>query len=185
MLFRFITLAKARPNELLYGSAGIGASQHLSMSIFTIMAGVKMNHVPFKGGAPAVVALMGGEIQAILTPIPEVSPHLKSTRLRPLAVSSAKRTTQYPDIPAIGETVKGYDFTAWFGTFVPAGTPRPIVERLSSELGKTLADPDVIAKLSAQGLDTMYMNHEAFAKHLQWDYDRLRDVVKQSGARIE
>lgn len=180
-----ITLAKARPGEVLYGSAGIGASQHLSMSIFTNMAGVKMNHVPFKGGAPAVVALMGGDIQAIMTPIPEVSPHLKSGRLRPIAVSSAKRTTQFPDIPAIGETVPGFDFTAWFGTFVPAGTPRPIVDKLSTELGKAVGDPDTAAKLSAQGLDPMYMNSEAFAKHLKWDYDRLRDVVKQSGARIE
>jgi tripartite-type tricarboxylate transporter receptor subunit TctC len=110
----FIALAKARPGEILYGSAGIGAFQHLSMSVFATTAGIKMNHVPFKGGGPAVVALLGGEIQSILTPIAEVYPHVKSGRLRPIAVSSAERTTQFPKVPAISETLKGYEFTSWF-----------------------------------------------------------------------
>jgi tripartite-type tricarboxylate transporter receptor subunit TctC len=144
-----------------------------------------MNHVPFKGGAPAVVALIGGEIHAILTPVAEVYPYLKSGRVRPIAVSSDKRTTQFPDIPTIGETVKDFEFTSWFGAFVPTGTPRPIIDRLNAEIKKALADPDVASKLSAQTLDTMYMTPEDFAKHLKTDYDRLRQVVKVSGARIE
>ena len=113
----FIALAKARPGEILYGSAGIGAYQHLSMSSLANMAGVKMNHVPFKGGAPAVVALIGGEIHAILTPVAEVYPYLKSGRVRPIAVSSETRTTQFPEIPAIAETVKGFEFISWFAHF--------------------------------------------------------------------
>jgi len=181
----FIALAKARPGEVLYGSAGIGAYQHLSMSVFANMTGVKMIHVPFKGGAPAVVAMMGGEIQAILTPIAELYAHLKSGRVRPIAVSSATRTTQFPEIPAIAETVKGYEFISWFGSFVPAGTLKPIVDRLNAELKKAVADPDVASKLSAQTLDPMYMTPEEFAKHLKSDYDRLKEVVKLSGARIE
>jgi tripartite-type tricarboxylate transporter receptor subunit TctC len=181
----FIALAKARPGELLYGSAGIGAFQHLSMSSLSNMIGVKMTHVPFKGGAPAVVALIGGEIHSILTPVAEVYPYLKSGRVRPIAVSSDKRITQFPEIPTIAETVKGFEFTSWFGAFVPAGTPRPIIDRLNAELKKALADPDVASKLSVQALDPMYMTPEDFAKHLKFDYDRLKDVVKQSGARIE
>src|SRR6185295_15741679 len=113
----FIALAKARPGQILYGSAGIGAFQHLATSVFANMAGIKMNHVPFKGGAPAVIALTGGEIQAIITPIAELYGQIKSERVRPIAVSSETRTTQFPDVPAISETVKGYDFTSWFGAF--------------------------------------------------------------------
>jgi tripartite-type tricarboxylate transporter receptor subunit TctC len=181
----FIALAKARPGQIFYGSAGIGAFQHLSMSSLAVMLGLKMNHVPFKGGAPAVVALMGGEIHSILTPVAEVYPHLKSGRVRPIAVSSEARAAQFPDVPTIGETVKGFEFTSWFGTFVPAGTPKPIIDRLNGEIRKALADPDVAAKLSAQTLDPMWMTPEDFAKHLKVDYDRLKQVVKDSGARIE
>ena len=181
----FIALAKARPGEILYGSAGIGAFQHLSMSVFASMSGIQANHVPFKGGAPAVIALVGGEIQSILTPIAEVFPHVKSGRLRPIAVSSATRTTQFPDIPAIAETVKGYEFTSWFGCLAPAGTPKPIIDKLSAEIKKALANPDVISKLEPQVLDPMYQAPEEFTKHLKAEYDRMREVVKLSGARIE
>lgn len=181
----FIDLAKARPGELLYGSAGIGAGQHLSMSVLVSMAGLKMTHVPFKGGTLAVTAMISGEIQSILTPVAEVFPHLNSGRLRPIAVSSPQRTTQFPNIPAIGETVKGYDWTSWFGAFVPAGTPRPIIDKLNAELKKVMADPNVAAKLSELTLDPMHMSPEQFAKLVQSDYDRLKDVVKMSGARIE
>ena len=181
----FIDLAKTRPGEILYGSAGIGAYQHLSMSVLSNTVGAKMVHVPFKGGAPAVLALMGGEIHAILTPIAEVYPYLKSGRLRPIAVASATRTTQFPDIPAIAETVPGFEFISWFGTFVPAGTPKPIVDKLNAELKKAVEDPDVASKLSAQVLDPMYATAEDFAKLVKSDYDRLEKVVKDSGARIE
>ena len=181
----FIALAKARPGQIVYGSAGIGAFQHLSMSVFATSAGIKMNHVPFKGGGPAVVALVGGEIQSILTPIAEVFPHVKSGRLRPIAVSSATRTTQFPEVPAISETVKGYEFTSWFGCLAPAGTPKPAIDRLSGEIRKALAEREVIAKLEPQVLDPMYQTPEEFSKYLQAEYNRMREVVKLSGARIE
>ena len=181
----FIALAKARPGEVLYGSAGIGAFQHLATSVFANMSGLKMIHVPYKGGTLAVLATMGGEIHAILTVIAELYPHLKSARVRPIAVTSDTRTTQLPQIPTIAETVKGYEFTSWFGVFAPAGTPKPIIDRLSAEINKAVADPDVAPKLSEQVLDPMHSNPEEFAKLLKSEYDRLKQVVKLSGARIE
>lgn len=181
----FIALAKARPGEILYGSAGIGALQHLAMSTFASTIGAKMTHVPYKGGTLAVTGMMGGEIQSILTPIAELYAHLKSARLRPIAVSSESRTTQFPAIPAIAETLKGFEFTSWFGAFAPASTPKPIVDKLNAELRKAVADPSISAKLSEQVLDPLVMTTEAFAKQIQFEYDRLRQVVKLSGARIE
>ncbi len=181
----FIALAKARPGQVFYGSAGNGAYQHLATSVFANMAGIKMTHVPFKGGAPAVLALMGGEIQAIMTPIAELYPYLKPGRVRPVAVSSEKRTTQFPDIPTLSETVPGYEFTSWFGCFAPAGTPQAVVDRLSAEIRKALEDPDVTSKLAPQVLDPLYKNPEEFARHLKAEYDRMKEIVKLSGARIE
>src|SRR5215813_15017492 len=181
----FIALAKTRPGQILYGSAGNGAYQHLATSVFANMSGIRMTHVPFKGGAPAVLALMSGEVQTIITPIAELYPYLKPERVRPIAVSSDKRTTQFPNIPTIAETVKGYEFTSWFGCFAPAGTPKPIVDRLSAEIKKALADHEVTAKLAPQVLDPLYKGPEEFAQHLKAEYDRMREVVKLSGAQIE
>ena len=180
-----IDLAKARPDEIRYGSAGIGALQHLATSVLCKMTGVRMSHVPYKGGGPAVVALMSGEIHMILTPIAEVYTQVKAGRLRPIAVSSATRTKQFPDVPAIAETVKGYEFVSWFGTFAPAGTPKPIIDKLNAEIKKALADPDTAAKLSEQVLDPMYTTPEEFNQLLASEYARLKDVVALSGARLE
>jgi tripartite-type tricarboxylate transporter receptor subunit TctC len=180
-----IALAKARPGEISYGSAGVGAFQHLSTSLLCNMANIKMVHVPYKGGAPAAVATAAGEIQLMHTVISEVLPHIQSRRVRPIAVSSDKRVTQLPELPTIGETVKGFEFTSWFGTFVPAGTPRPIVEKLNAELSKAVADASVASTLSAQALDPMYMTIEDFARTLKADYDKYEHVVKLSGARLD
>ena len=181
----FIALAKARPGEISYGSAGVGAFQHLSTSLFMNMAGIKMVHVPYKGGGPASVAAAAGEIQMILTPVSEVLPHIKSGRLRPIAVSSDTRINPYPELPTIAETVKGFEFTSWMGTFVPAGTPKAIVDRLNAEIKKAVADPGVASNLTSQSLDPMHMTPEEFAKVLRSDYEKYEQVVKLSGARIE
>jgi tripartite-type tricarboxylate transporter receptor subunit TctC len=181
----FIALAKARPGEISYGSAGVGAYQHLAGSLFANMAGVNMVHVPYKGGSLAGVATASGEIQALLTPISEVLPQMKSNRVRSIAVSSEKRVAQYPELPTIGETVKGYEFVSWMGSFVPAGTPRPIVEKLNAELKKAVADPGLIANFSAQSLDPMHTSIEDFARLLKSDYDKYERVVKLSGARVD
>jgi tripartite-type tricarboxylate transporter receptor subunit TctC len=180
-----IVLAKARPGEIMYGTAGPGAFQHLSTSLFANMAGLNLTHVPYKGGAPATAAMASGEVQMMLTPASETVPHIQSRRVRPIAVSSAKRTTQFPEVPTIAETVKGYEFTSWMGTFVPAGTPKPIVDKLNAELKKAVADRDVASKLSALTLDPMHMSVEEFAGLLKFEYEKYESVVKLSGARIE
>jgi tripartite-type tricarboxylate transporter receptor subunit TctC len=180
-----IALAKARPGEISYGSAGVGALQHLSSSLLCNMANVNMVHVPYKGGGPAAVATAGGEIQMLLTPISEVLPHVQSRRVRPIAVSSDQRITQFPDLPTIAETVQGYEFSSWMGSFAPAGTPKAIVDKLNAELKKAVADRDVAANLSSQSLDPMYMTPEEFAKQLKTDYDKFGHVVKLSGARLD
>src|SRR5689334_11490239 len=180
-----IALAKAHPGEISYGSAGIGALQHLSTSLFENMTHVKMVHVPFKGGAPAAIAAASGEIQMMLTPISEVLPHIQSNRLRAIAVSSATRVKQFPNVPTIGETVSGYEFTSWMGTFAPAGTPRPILEKLNVELKKAVEDREVAANLNSQSLDPMYMTLDEYAKQLKTDYDKFGQIVKISGARLD
>ena len=181
----FIALARARPGDISYGSAGVGALQHLSMSLLANTANLKMVHVPYKGGGPAAVATAAGEIQALLTPISEVLPYIKSGRVRPIAVSSDTRVTQLPDVPTIGETIAGYEFSSWMGTFAPAGTPKPIIDKLNAELKKAVSDPDVASNLSAQTLDPMHLTPEEFAKRMRADYDKFGQIVKLLGARLD
>jgi tripartite-type tricarboxylate transporter receptor subunit TctC len=180
-----IALAKARPGEISYGTAGVGALQHLSTSLLCTMTGINLVHVPYKGGGPAAIALAGGEIHMMLTPASEVVPHIQSKRVRPIAVSSATRITQFPELPTIAETVPGYELTSWMGTFAPAGTPKPIIDRLNAELKRAVGDRDVAANLSSQTLDPMHMTPEEFAKQLRADYDKFGQIVKASGARLD
>ena len=181
----FIALAKARPGEVTYGSAGNGSFVHLTMALLASMTGLNMIHVPYKGGGPSGTALVSGETQAMIATIASVLSHVKAGRVRPIAVTSDSRTTQFPEVPAIAETVPGYEFTAWVACFAPAGTPKAIVDKLNMELKKVLADPDVASKLSRQTLDPMHMTPEDFAKRLKSDYDKYEKVVKLSGARID
>ncbi len=180
-----IALAKKRPDEIIYGSAGNGSFVHLTMALFNAMTDTKMVHVPYKGGGPGSIAILTGEVQTYIGTIGSIFPHLKSNRVRPLGVTSDKRTTQFPDVPAIAEAVPGYEFTAWIACFAPKGTPRPIVDKLNAELKKALEHPDVAKNLSNQTLDPMHMTPEQFAQRLKSDYDKYANVIKISGARID
>jgi len=181
----FIALAKKRPGEIVYGSAGNGSYVHLTMALVNSLTNTKMIHVPYKGGGPVNIAIASGEVQAVIGTIASLVPNLKANRVRPLGVTSDKRTTQYPDVPAIAEAIPGYEFTAWVGSFVPKGTPKPIVDKLNEELRKALADPGVASKLIAQTLDPMPMTPEQFAARLKSDYDKYEKVVRESGAKID
>ena len=181
----FIALARKRPGEIVFGSAGSGSYLHLAMGLFNSMTNTRMVHVPYKGGGPVSVAILSGEIQTYIATIGSVYPHLKSQRVRPLGVTSEKRTTQFPEVPAIAEAVPGYEFTAWIGCFAPKGTPRPIIDRLNAELRKALDQPDVAKNLSSQTLDPMPMSPEQFSERLKSDYEKYAKVVKLTGARVE
>lgn len=180
-----IALAKKRPGELVYGSAGSGSYVHLAGALFMNLSGTKMIHVPYKGGGPSTTALISGESQVTIATIGSLFPHLKANRVRPLGVTSDKRTMQFPNVPAIAEFIPGYDFTAWVGSFVPKGTPRPIVDALNAALKKALDDPGVAGKLTAQTLDPMYMTPEQFAQRLKEDYEKYGKLIKQVGAGID
>jgi len=181
----FVALGKAKPDQVVYGSSGSGSFVHLAMALLNSMSGTKMVHVPFKGGGPATIALASGEIQAMTATIGSLIPHITSKRVRPVGVTSAKRVKQYPDVPAIAEGVPGYEFVAWIGAFVPAGTPRPIVDRLNAEFRKALEHPDAARILGAQTLDPLPMSPEQFAKLLKTDYDKYERLIKLSGAKID
>jgi tripartite-type tricarboxylate transporter receptor subunit TctC len=181
----FVALGRKHPNEVVYGSSGNGSFVHLTMALLNSMTNTKMVHVPYKGGGPVNIAIASGEVQAIIATIASVVPNLKGKRVRAIAVTSDKRTTQYPNVPAIAETIPGYEFTAWVGAFVPKGTPKSAVDKLNAEIRKALADPGVASKLTAQTLDPMPMTPEQFASRLKSDYDKYEKVVKISGAKID
>jgi len=181
----FVALGKARPDQVVYGSSGSGSFVHLAMALLNSTTNTKMIHVPYKGGGPATIALASGEIQAMTATIGSLIPHIDSKRVRPLGVTSAKRVKQYPDVPAIAESVPGYEFVAWIGAFVAAGTPRPVVDKLNAEFRKALEHPDTARILGAQTLDPMPMSPEQFAKLLQVDLEKYGRVIKLSGAKLD
>ncbi|MBI3055293.1 MAG: tripartite tricarboxylate transporter substrate binding protein [Betaproteobacteria bacterium] len=180
-----IALAKKRPDQILYGSAGSGSGGHLMMAQLISMAGVRMVHVPYRGGSPSMTATVSGEVQAIVSIIGPVLSHINANRVRALAVTSEDRVKQFPELPAIGETVPGYEFTAWVGAFVPAGTPRPIVDKLNAALKKVLSDPAVMARLDGLTADPLYTTPEEFARQLKSGYAQYKKLIEMTGAKID
>jgi len=176
-----VALAKKRPGQINYGSAGLGSYVHLNMVMFISMTQTKMTHVAYKGGGPLSIAMISGEVQTTISTIGSVFNHIKSGKMRPLGVTSPQRVSQFPNVPAIGDSVPGFDFTAWVGSFVPAGTPKAIVDSLNAGLKKALADPDVSKKLSSLTLDPMYMTPEEFATRLKSDLERYGKLMTAIG----
>jgi tripartite-type tricarboxylate transporter receptor subunit TctC len=147
-----LALARSRPGELFYSSGGHGSSVHLASALFTHMAKLKLTHVPYKGGGPAMISLISGEVQVMLPGLQPAFPHLKSGRMRGLAVSTKKRAPALPNIPTLDQSgVPGYEKDAWFGLLAPAGVPDPIIDQLYAAVAKTLKDPDLAKRLKADG----------------------------------
>jgi len=178
-------LARQRPGAIDYGSAGIGSSNHLGVELFTRAAGVKMHHVPYKGAAPATTDLLSGRIQLMLNPISNALPHVRSGKLRPIAVSTAKRSPAAPDVPTIGESVPGYDVSLWSGILAPAGTPAEVVALLNREVGAALAAPDVRDGLATHGFETVGGSPRDFAMFIDAELKRWSTLVADAGLKKE
>jgi tripartite-type tricarboxylate transporter receptor subunit TctC len=182
----FIALARARPGQIFYSSSGNGSAPHLSMALFTQMAGINLVHVPYKGGAPQVTALVSGETQSSLATISTVLVHINSGRLRALGVSGAKPSPTLPGVPTIAESgVPGYEMSPWIGVFVPAGTPREIINRLNAEINKALKTPEVSQSLANQALDAWSSTPEEFDLRLKADYEKYAKLIAATGAKVE
>jgi tripartite-type tricarboxylate transporter receptor subunit TctC len=180
-----VDLAKRRPGEIAYAGAGNGSYAHMAMALFTSMAGVNMLTVQYKGAGPGNIAIIAGETQAMLTTLGSILPHIKAGQVRALGVGTPERSPLFPQIPAIAESVAGFDFTGWVGCFVPAGTSTAIVNALNAALKKTLELPDVSARLTELTLDPWHMTPEQFTQQIRADYEKYAKVVKLSGAVVE
>jgi len=182
----FIALARAHPGQINYSSSGNGSTPHLSMALFAAMAGLKMVHVPYKGGAPQVTALMSGETQSSLATISTVLTHVQSGRLRGLGVASLKRSTALPDMPPIASVgLPGYEMDPWVGVFAPAGTPRAIIEKLNAEINRAMKQPDVLKNFASQASDPWYSTLDEFDARLKADYEKYAKLIKLTGASID
>lgn len=182
----FIALAKARPGQILYSSSGNGSAPHLSMALFISMTGIDIVHVPYKGGAPQVTALVAGEAQASLATVSTVIHHLRAGKLRALGVNSQKRVGVLPDTPTIAESgVAGYEMSPWIGVFAPGGTPKPVIDRLHAEIGKILGMPEVTRNLSNQALEPSVATVDQFNATIKADYEKYGKLIRLAGAKLE
>ena len=182
-----IALARAQPGRLTFSSAGSGSSQHLSGEMLKMMAGVNMTHVPYKGSAPSVTAVLAGEVSLQFGNINDVAEHVRGGKLRALAVTSAQRIPVLPDAPTMVESgIPGYEATAWIGVLAPAATPREIVTRLNQDIGRVLQTPDVLARLSQQGSAKIVGGSpEQFGDFIRAEVAKWASVVKQGGLKVE
>ncbi len=180
-----IAYAKSRPREVNYASAGSGSSSHLAVELFKSMAGLELNHVPYKGTGPLMTDLIAGQVSLTIASAVPLIPQVKAGKLRGLATTGARRSAALPDLPTIGETVRGYEVTNWFGIVAPAGTPRAIVARINQAINKALERTDVKELLISRGADPGGGSPEEFARIIRADSAKWGKVVKASGARVD
>ena len=181
-----IKLAKEKPGQINFASSGSGTSIHLSGELFKTMAGVDMVHVPYKGSAPALVDLVGGQVQVMFDNLPSSLQQIKAGKLRAVAVTSAQRAPALPDVPTIAESgLPGFEATSWFGVLAPARTPPEIIKRLNAEIDKWLQSPEAKEKLLAQGALPAGGSPEEFAAYIRAETDKWAKVIKASGAKVD
>ena len=181
-----IALVKARPKEIVYGSGGFGSSGHLAAELFSNMAGLQMNHVPYKGAGPALVDLLGGQLQLVFGSVVSSLPYHRNGRLRALALTSSQRNPMAQDLPTIAESgLPGYEFSSWFGMLAPAATPRPVIARLQTATAAALRTPELNERLLREGSEPVGGPPEQFAAMVKTDIAKWAVVVKQSGMKAE
>ncbi|HKA39644.1 MAG TPA: tripartite tricarboxylate transporter substrate-binding protein, partial [Burkholderiales bacterium] len=181
-----VALARARPGQLNYPSAGVGSSSHLAGELLAILTGIRIVHIPYKGGGPAMIDTISGEMQMMFATMPAAMPHVKSGRVRPVAVTTTQRSPTLPELPTVSETgVKGYEASTWYGVLTPARTPRPVIDRLHGETVKMLAAPDVRERLGSQGFEPAGSTPEEFAAYIKSEIAKWGKVIRTAGIRPE
>ena len=185
-LKEFIALAKAKPGQLNYASAGNGSSTHLAMELLMDMAGIALNHVPYKGTGPGMTDVIAGHVQVTFNAIPPAMPHVKSGKVRALGVANPRRFPTLPEVPTFGEAgLPGYTFASWFGILAPARTPREILRQLNEELVRIIRDPEMNKTFIELGIDPLATSPEEFGKNLRADIARSAELVRKHHIRAE
>jgi tripartite-type tricarboxylate transporter receptor subunit TctC len=182
----FIDYAKKNPGKMNFGSTGSGSSNHLSMELFMKMTGTKLAHIPYKGSAPAVTALLAGEIDALFDNVPNVVQHIKAGKMKVIGVSGLKRSALLPEAPTVAESgVPGYEVNVWFGMQVPAGTPRPVVDKLNRDMVTLLKEPDVVKRFNDQGVEVVASTPEQFSTLVRSEVTKWTQLIRDANIRIE
>jgi tripartite-type tricarboxylate transporter receptor subunit TctC len=180
-----IDYAKRNPGKVTFGSSGTGSASHLSGELFKRMAGVDMVHVPYKGTGQAVTDLLGGQIDLMFSPAQTVMPHVRSGKLKALATTGARRPEELPDLPTVAQTVPGYSAVGWFGLLAPAGTPKPVIRKISDDANRVLADRDVRSKMQALGAEPGGGSPEGFTSFIHDDMAKWSKLMKEAGIKPE
>ncbi|MBC5781405.1 tripartite tricarboxylate transporter substrate binding protein [Ramlibacter sp. USB13] len=180
-----IKAAKEKPGSINFATSGNGTVAHLAAESFQKVAGVKLVHIPYKGAAQGATDVISGQVQLYVSSIPTLLGHIKSGKMRPLAVTALKRADDLPQVPAIAETYKGFEAVTWFGIVGPANLPKDVVAKLNADINKALKDPELVKKLGDQGADVEGSTPEQFAKLIRDDMTRWGKIVKESGAKVD
>ncbi len=180
-----IKLAKEKPGSLTFASAGVGNFSHLEAELFELQAGIKLVHVPYKGTGPSSLGMIGGEVNMGFNNVSTLLPYVKSGKLVALAVLEPKRIPELPDVPAIAETIPGFEMAPWLGIIVPLGTPKPVVDRLTKETLAVMADPAAVKQFTDQQLSVMTLPGEQFATLIKKDHDKWQKVIQAAGIKPE
>ena len=180
-----VVLAKASPGKVTYATVGAGSSNHLNALLLSNRTGIEMTHVPYKGGAPMMIDLVGGQVNVMFVSAPQAIPQVKAGRIKALAIGSSRRIPQLPDTPTVAETLPGFAAQSWVGMLVPAGTTKEIVVRLNAEAKKALADPEVRGKLAAQGFDVVGSTPEGFLAFARAESEKWAKVIRDYNIRVE
>jgi tripartite-type tricarboxylate transporter receptor subunit TctC len=180
-----IAYVKARPGQVSYGSGGMGTTSHLAGELFKSLAKVDMTHIPYKGNAPAITDLIGGQTQVMFATMPTVLPYVKTDKLKALAVIGSSRASSLPDVPTVAETLPGFDVSNWIGIFAPAGTPKPIISKLNTEIIKIMQQPAVQKRLETEGAKFKPMTPEAFGAFQKNEALKWAKTIKDSGIKPE
>jgi tripartite-type tricarboxylate transporter receptor subunit TctC len=180
-----ITLARSRPAQLNYASASTGGMPHLAGELFNTMTGVKMIHIPYKGAAPATTDLLAGQVQLMFNNMLSAMPQVKNGRLRAIAVTSTKRSAAAPELPAIAETVPGYEASGWYAALAPAATPRELIAKINNDMNRIMKMPDVMQRLAGDGVEAVGTTPEQFGAYLRSEISKWGKVVQASGAKAD